>query len=106
ELHLVGGVKQLVAGDLDEAKEALESSFKHLKKGENGADYKIKQINSASKQVVSGILYTINADIIVGDDKETKNCDVKIWSQPWLENGIKVTLNCEKEDEVVFKHSA
>ncbi|XP_005182280.1 sarcocystatin-A [Musca domestica] len=101
--HVVGGAQKL---DVEEAEETLNFSLKQLAKGDNGPNYKVRKIHSASKQLVSGILYKINADIIDGDEEKAKNCDIKIWAQPWLENGYKVTFNCEKEDELVLAHSA
>lgn len=64
----------------------------------------MKRINSATKQVVAGHKYQINADLIDSDEK-SKNCDVTIWSQPWLENGIEVTFECEGEEKLIKKHS-
>lgn len=66
---------------------------------------RISKVNSASTQVVSGTLYKINVDLIAGNN-EVKNCNVEIWSQPWLPEGIQVTFDCEGEEKIVRKHSA
>ncbi|XP_073817234.1 sarcocystatin-A-like [Musca autumnalis] len=105
ERRIVGGVRKLEGDDMLEAKEALLTSLAELTKGENGPNYKLGEIHSASKQVVSGILYKITADIIdIDNEEKPKRCDIKIWSQPWLKNGVKTTFNCEKEDELVFSY--
>lgn len=40
------------------------------------------------------------------NDEKIKTCDIEIWSQPWLKNGIEVTFNCPGEEKLVKKHSA
>lgn len=60
------------------------------------------KIISVTRQVVAGNKYVYEAELIEGDN--TKKCNVEIWSQPWLENGIEVTFNCP-DGKVVKKHS-
>lgn len=62
-------------------------------------------MNKVTKQVVSGILYKYDAEVIDGNSA-VKPCKVEIWSQPWLKNGIQVTFECEGEEKLVKKHSA
>uniref|UniRef100_A0A1I8QBS5 Cystatin domain-containing protein n=1 Tax=Stomoxys calcitrans TaxID=35570 RepID=A0A1I8QBS5_STOCA len=103
----VGGVTNLEGEKLKEAEDVLENSLKKLAAGEKGPHYKLGKMYTASRQTVSGLLYKMNADIIDSENEENnKNCNVTIWSQPWLENGIKVTFNCGKDDELTFRHSA
>ncbi|XP_037929611.1 sarcocystatin-A-like [Teleopsis dalmanni] len=104
DLHVIGGPKNLQGDDLKDAENTLQNSLNKLAAGD-GPNYKIEEIISASRQVVSGSLYKIKAKL-VGNDSSTKVCDVKIWSQPWLENGIEVTFECDGEEKVVKKHSA
>lgn len=61
------------------------------------------KIISAKSQVVAGIKYVYEVELIEGE--KTKTCTVEIWSQPWLENGVQVTFNCP-DGTVVKKHSA
>nr|XP_014097266.2 sarcocystatin-A [Bactrocera oleae] len=102
--QLVGGATQLSGDDLKQAENELQNSLTKLSKGD-GPSYKISKVNSASTQVVSGTLYKINVDLIAGNN-EVKNCNVEIWSQPWLPEGIQVTFDCEGEEKIVRKHSA
>ncbi|KAM7361017.1 sarcocystatin-A-like [Cochliomyia hominivorax] len=90
--------------DLKKTEEVLNKSLAKLAAGE-GPVYKLVKINSATTQVVSGSKDVINADLKDKDDN-VKTCDIEIWSQPWLENGIQVTFNCPGEEKVVRKHSA
>uniref|UniRef100_A0A0A1XE66 Sarcocystatin-A n=1 Tax=Zeugodacus cucurbitae TaxID=28588 RepID=A0A0A1XE66_ZEUCU len=102
--HLVGGVAQISGDDLKQVEEELQNSLTKLEKGE-GPVYKISKVNSASRQVVSGTLTKINVDLIAGNNN-VKNCNVEIWSQPWLPEGIQVTIDCDGEEKIVRKHSA
>ncbi|XP_039968399.1 sarcocystatin-A-like [Bactrocera tryoni] len=104
EGHLVGGATPLSGEDLKRAQEELQNSLTKLATGD-GPAYKISKVNSASSQVVSGTLYKFNVDLIAGND-EVKNCNVEIWSQRWLPEGIQVTFDCEGEEKIVRKHSA
>lgn len=65
--------------------------------------YRLGKIISASHQVVSGSLYRYEVELVEGG--ATKKCNVQIWSQPWLENGVEVTFDCP-DGKVVRKHSA
>lgn len=65
--------------------------------------HRLGKIISATRQVVSGSKYVYEAELIQGE--KTKTCNVEIWSQPWLPNGIQVTFNCP-DGKVVKKHSA
>uniref|UniRef100_A0A034WRI9 Sarcocystatin-A n=1 Tax=Bactrocera dorsalis TaxID=27457 RepID=A0A034WRI9_BACDO len=102
--QILGGVSQLSGEDLKQAQEELKNSLTKLATGD-GPAYKISKVNSASSQVVSGTLYKFNVDLISGNN-EVKNCNVEIWSQPWLPEGIQVTFDCEGEEKIVRKHSA
>ncbi|XP_061395220.1 sarcocystatin-A-like [Musca vetustissima] len=97
-----GGVSSVE--DLSKAEEELKSSLKKLAAGD-GPHYKLAKVYSASKQVVEGILTEIVADLI-DEEENTKNCNVSIWSRPWLENGIEVSFKCGTEPKVTKKHSA
>ncbi|XP_075148672.1 sarcocystatin-A-like [Haematobia irritans] len=107
KLKLLGSVEQLEGPKKKEAVDVLENSLKKIAAGEKGPHYELDKVHTAFKQRVAGLLYKINADIIDNDNEEkSKNCNIEIWSRPWLENGIQVTLKCNEEDELVFSHSA
>ncbi|XP_023167257.2 sarcocystatin-A-like [Drosophila hydei] len=97
-----GGIKELSGDDLKEAEETLNNSLTKLASGD-GPNYKLGKIIKATRQVVSGSKYVYDVELI--EDSSTKICNVVIWSQPWLENGIEVTFNCP-DGQVVKKHSA
>ncbi|XP_065371593.1 sarcocystatin-A-like [Calliphora vicina] len=102
-LKVRGGIRKLDVAASNDAEKALQLSLEKLAAGD-GPHLRLEKIHSATTQIVSGSKYRINADFIDSDEK-TKNCDVTIWSQPWLENGIEVTFECKGEEKLVKKHS-
>ncbi|KAK9703517.1 Cathepsin propeptide inhibitor domain (I29) [Popillia japonica] len=87
----------------------------------SGHDNKLKvvEITSASKQVVSGMLYRISVKISLSDctksdsklsrdcnqlqGSRVEKCDVKIWDQPWLDQGRETTFECENRAQQKFR---
>lgn len=76
---------------------------------------RVKKVHSATSQVVAGVSYIINADLIVnGEAKE--NCVTKIWERSWLESqqggkGGETEVSCpdghyKKYTHTVAKRSA
>ncbi|XP_017063972.1 sarcocystatin-A-like [Drosophila eugracilis] len=102
--QIPGGIRVLEGKDLADAKEILETSLSKLAAGE-GPHYRISKIRSATVQVVSGSKHAYSVELI-DNSGATKECNVKIWSQPWVPNGIEVTFNCPNEPEVVRRHSS
>ncbi|XP_067619164.1 sarcocystatin-A-like isoform X1 [Eurosta solidaginis] len=100
--HLVGGASN---ADLLEAEKSLNDSLSKLAAGD-GPYYESKEVHTATKQVVAGTLLKLNVDLIDKNSQAVKNCNVEIWSRPWLPNGIQVTFDCPDEEKVVKKHSA
>lgn len=119
-----GGITPLSGDRLKEAEGVLNSSLATLAAGADGPSYKydskktkpmnglltlflffcrLGRVITATQQTVSGSLYRYEVELIEGN--ATKKCNVEIWSQPWLENGIQVTFDCP-EGKVVRKHSA
>uniref|UniRef100_A0A1I8P447 Cystatin domain-containing protein n=1 Tax=Stomoxys calcitrans TaxID=35570 RepID=A0A1I8P447_STOCA len=82
----------------EDAAAELNKSLAKLATGD-GPHYKLGKIHTASKQVVRGLLYRINADLIDENDK-TKTCDIKMV----FYQGVEVTFNCPGEDEVKKTH--
>ncbi|KAH8418532.1 hypothetical protein KR009_011733 [Drosophila setifemur] len=89
--------------DENQAKEQLQRSLDKLTAGD-GPHYKIVKVYSASRQVVSGTLTRIDADLIDGSDGQHR-CIVEIWAQPWLEKGHKITFKCRNQPVVQARHS-
>lgn len=91
----------------------LDGSSTHSNK------YKVLEIISASKQVVSGMKYKISVNIALSDclktDKKpahscdtlqgskTEKCDITVWDQPWLPQGRETTINCENKQKQKFR---
>ncbi|XP_067619896.1 cathepsin F-like [Eurosta solidaginis] len=98
--HLPGGISKLESKD---AEERLQASLDKLAAGE-GPNYRISQIYSATTQVVSGSLTKIDAELIDETDAKER-WNIKIWSQPWLPNGIEVTFKCPTKELVKRRHS-
>ncbi|EDV46277.1 sarcocystatin-A [Drosophila erecta] len=99
-----GAPRTLEGADLVSAQETLQASLTKLAAGD-GPHYRISKILSASRQVVSGYRndYTVE---LIDNEGATKVCNVDIWSQSWLPNGIQVTFRCPNEPEVVRSHDA
>ncbi|KAH8417970.1 hypothetical protein KR222_009682 [Zaprionus bogoriensis] len=97
-----GGVTPLSGNDLVEAEHTLNDSLIKLASGD-GPNYKLGNIIWATRQVVAGIKYVYEVELIEGS--QSKVCNVEILSQPWLENGIRVTFNCP-DGKIVKSHSA
>ncbi|XP_075148674.1 sarcocystatin-A-like [Haematobia irritans] len=107
EYHRLGCPEKLEGEKMKAAVDELNKSLTKLAAGENGPHFRLVRIHEASRTVVSGHLYRINADIVDDDDGAiTKNCDIEIWTQPWLPNGNQVTFKCGREPELIRKHSA
>lgn len=75
--------------------------------GNNFSSYtcSLSKILSATSQVVSGFKNDYSVELI-DNQGATKVCQVDIWSQSWLPNGIQVTFRCPNEPELVRKHDA
>ncbi|KAI4469040.1 fetuin [Holotrichia oblita] len=85
---------------------------------EHDNKYKVMKIASASKQVVAGVLYTLEVTISLSDCAKTdaklardcnqltegkeETCRIKIWDRPWLANGRETTFNCGDKQEQKF----
>ncbi|XP_030376479.1 sarcocystatin-A-like [Scaptodrosophila lebanonensis] len=100
----LGAPSQLSGSSLQAAEETLRSSLTKLASGD-GPSYRLSKILSASYQVVSGSLNKYRAELVDGNGS-TKVCDIDIWSQSWLPNGIQVTFRCAGEPELVKNHNA
>ncbi|XP_017044230.1 putative cysteine proteinase CG12163 isoform X2 [Drosophila ficusphila] len=89
--------------DEEAAKAQLQRSLDKLTEGE-GPHYKIVKVYSASRQMVSGTLTRIDADLIDGS-KSQHRCIVEIWAQPWLAQGHELTFKCRNQPVVKARHS-
>ncbi|XP_061395229.1 sarcocystatin-A-like [Musca vetustissima] len=99
-IPICGGISPV--SDFNDVEKALNNSLSKLAGGD-GPNYKLVKIYSASKQVVSGTLTRIEADLM-DENGQIKRFKISIWSQPWLKNGIKVTFECDGEPAVVRSH--
>ncbi|XP_037950916.1 sarcocystatin-A-like [Teleopsis dalmanni] len=94
----VGGPEPLTGDDLKEAEELLATSLAEIAGGDVPR-YIIVKVIRATRQVVAGTLYNINAELS-DNQNNTKSCIVKIWTRPWIPNSTEVTLQCEGENEI------
>ncbi|EDW24486.1 GL24172 [Drosophila persimilis] len=93
-----GRPRTLEGADLKEAEQLLSTTLSQLATGD-GPSYQLVNLISATSQVVSGTLRTYKVELSDGSDK--KQCTVKIWSQPWLEEsgkGINIKVQCEGDE--------
>lgn len=60
----------------------------------------LHRIKSSQKQIVSGILYLVDAEFILPNN-EIKDCHIEILLQEWIRPEPEVLqLNCKQDDEV------
>ncbi|BFF90061.1 putative cysteine proteinase3 [Drosophila madeirensis] len=97
----LGGSKPF---DAKQAEAQLQRTLDKLTAGE-GPHYKIVKVYTASRQVVSGTLTRIDADLIDGNTDVQHRCIVEIWAQPWLEQGHDITFKCRNQKVVQARHS-
>lgn len=87
---LVGGASPVDAETLEQLKQNVSEAF--VQSADDG-EHKLTlgDVNAATKQVVAGILYKINAKINTGD--EEKDCVVEVWDKSWI-NFYQVSVDC------------
>ncbi|XP_030373502.1 putative cysteine proteinase CG12163 isoform X1 [Scaptodrosophila lebanonensis] len=96
----LGGIKPFSE---KQAEEQLQRTLDKLTAGE-GPHYRIAKVYSASRQVVSGTLTRIDADL-VDSNEDQHRCIVEIWAQPWLAQGHDITFKCRNQPVVRARHS-
>ncbi|KAH8408962.1 hypothetical protein KR009_004560 [Drosophila setifemur] len=102
-LGAVGAPRELQGEELVNAQKDLESSLLKLAAG-SGPNYRISKVYRATYQVVSGSSTKFSVELI-DNEGATKTCDVDIWNQSWLPDGIQVTFRCPNQPEIVRVHS-
>lgn len=97
--QVLGGIQE--SENCDEAADLINKSLDELKKtpGRDGSDLTLSRVESCKTQVVSGTSHTISG-LFLRNSNEVK-CNVKIWDQPWLENGREVTFHCDDDKKKV-----
>ncbi|KAG5884611.1 hypothetical protein JTB14_023810 [Gonioctena quinquepunctata] len=113
--NIPGGIVDKKKDD-PEVKQFLNEGLLHLdSQSPHKNRYKIKEILSASTQVVSGTLLRVKAKVIVSDCEKGNNgnvdecgelegatgkvCNFKIWNRPWLPKGRETNIKCEEEEQ-------
>lgn len=95
-LKVKGGKKPIT--DVEQLSDLTKEVTTHLQKlGEQEkGTFELIQLhaNTATKQVVSGIIYDLLAEIKEND--KTSNCSISLWEKP-LENYVKFDLECGDE---------
>ncbi|EDV47855.1 putative cysteine proteinase CG12163 isoform X1 [Drosophila erecta] len=98
---ILGGHKPY---DEEAAKAQLQKSLDKLTAGE-GPHYKIVKVYSASRQVASGILTRIDADLIDGSEEQHR-CIVDIWTKVWVrKDEHEITFKCRNQPVVQARHT-
>lgn len=93
---LIGGKKPIT--DAEQLSDLTKNVTVHLQKlgaQENGT-FELIQLhtNSATSQVVAGILYELLAE--VNENNRASNCSIKLWEKPW-ENFVQFDVVCGDE---------
>ncbi|KAH8381675.1 hypothetical protein KR093_010517, partial [Drosophila rubida] len=97
--QILGGPSELSGDGLKKAIDNLDVALAKLATGD-GPSYKAGKVIKVTTQVVAGSLDTYTVELVKGG--ETKQCTVKIWSQPWLsENGTNIKIECDGDDDKV-----
>lgn len=95
-LKVKGGKKPIT--DVEQLSDLTKEVTTHLQKlGEQEkGTFELIQLhaNTATKQVVSGIIYDLLAEIKEND--KTSNCSISLWEKP-LENYVKFDVECGDE---------
>lgn len=99
---LLGGPK--IITDEAELSKLSEKVIPHLATvgSQNNAQLELNVIHSATSQVVSGILYNIEAEMNV--NSSPVNCTIKMWEQPWIQNFKNFNMKCgqDKNNMVIY----
>ncbi|KAH8311165.1 hypothetical protein KR044_004647 [Drosophila immigrans] len=94
-----GGKRELFGDELTAAVDRLDATLAKLATGD-GPSYKAVKVSKVTTQVVSGSLETYTVELQNGD--ASKQCEVSIWSQPWLDkNGTNIKIECAGDDSKV-----
>ncbi|CAD6992824.1 unnamed protein product [Ceratitis capitata] len=99
EPSALGAETNLTGQGLTRATLQLELALSKLSAG-SGPSYKVVKVHTASQQVVTGTLTKYNVDLR-DSNNAVNNCNVEIWSRPWLSNGNQVTIACAGGSSVV-----
>lgn len=96
----LGAPVDVDASELPALQATVSESLVALGEQENSPTYILNRILGAKKQVMSGIEYTIMAEFVEGDQR--KNCTLKIWERPWLQQRT-VDINCDEKTYKVVR---
>lgn len=76
-------------------KDKMVTHLPRLDTGENADPLEIVRIHTATSQVVAGPLYEIFAEM--KENKNLVNCTISLWEKPWVEDFIRLTVECGEE---------
>ncbi|XP_055678765.1 putative cysteine proteinase CG12163 isoform X2 [Lutzomyia longipalpis] len=103
--NVPGGVNEIDLNDLKDESHPLHDlvreSLAGLSEKENGASYSFVRINSATKQVVAGMLYKVNLDVKDSNAKEVQ-CNLRIWERAWLNPSKEIDFDCNNSKKFKF----
>uniref|UniRef100_A0A1I8PQC8 Uncharacterized protein n=1 Tax=Stomoxys calcitrans TaxID=35570 RepID=A0A1I8PQC8_STOCA len=94
--------KDLTGMALMAAEHQLRTVLRKLAESDEGPDYRVGIIFGGTEQLVAGSLKTLIVTLM--DLNNLKhNCEVDLWTRPWLTDGTEVTIRCECM-RTLFKH--
>ncbi|KAM7359242.1 sarcocystatin-A-like [Cochliomyia hominivorax] len=100
--YRMGGRKILQGPLLLEAEHELRTALMKIAEDDEGPFYRVGIIFGGTEHTVAGSLKTVAAELI--DYNSIKhNCEVDMWTRPWLTDGTEVTIRCECM-RTIFKH--
>lgn len=88
---LLGGESPVDTGTIEVLRKNISDYLVELEHG-GSPQMKLKNIYSASKQIVTGTLYTVQALLETPDG--AKNCQIRVLEKPWVDF-CKVSVSCE-----------
>lgn len=90
--HIVHGSQSPVdAGTMETLKRDINEYLVHLEHG-GSPQMHLQQILSASKEIVTGTLYTVQA--VLTTPEGPKNCEIRVLEKAWIDF-CKVSVSCE-----------
>lgn len=101
EAVLPGGVVPVDKKDYGPLELAVDDALEELSNLPEGVDYLLKDIESATRQVVAGTLFDVEFSVFA-HCIDIVHCNMKLWQQPWM-NSTQFTLSCN--NSVNFDHT-
>uniref|UniRef100_A0A1B0CK31 Cysteine proteinase n=2 Tax=Lutzomyia longipalpis TaxID=7200 RepID=A0A1B0CK31_LUTLO len=112
--NVPGGVNEIDLNDLKDESHPLHDLVRESLAGLSEKEMELRtaiissilltsfvRINSATKQVVAGMLYKVNLDVKDSNAKEVQ-CNLRIWERAWLNPSKEIDFDCNNSKKFKF----